>query len=105
MNKNRIIGIFAKIELKMKSRIISHGGITIDMETIKCLKLSSGTKKDNILVVEHKKRIEFVKNPKTNDYEKVEFNDVSEIEFLNYNMADTYKSEWEDIWNEYLSDE
>jgi hypothetical protein len=91
----------------MKKRIISHAGLTIDMKTIKCFKVPSNidSGKTNFLIVEHKKRIEYIKNPETDEYEKIEFNDVSEVEFPNYEMADAHKNEWEDIWENYLNEE
>lgn len=90
----------------MKKRIISHAGLTIDMETIKCIKVptNTDTEKTNFLIIEHKKRIEFIKNPTTNEYEKIEFNDTSEMEFPNFEIANSYKNEWKEIWESYLDE-
>jgi len=91
----------------MKKRIISHAGLTVDMETIKCFKVPTNTDtgKTNFLILEHKKRIEYVKNPATNEYEKIKFNDTSEIEYPSFDMANAYKDEWEEIWENYLNEE
>ena len=84
----------------MKKRIISHGGLGLDIETVKCFKISDDEPK--VLIVEHKKRVEYIKNPNTGKYEKIELNDISKYEFANYDMASTYKAEWEEIWEKYL---
>ncbi len=88
------------------NKVVSHAGITLNLATIKCFKLSSfiDLGKTNVLVVEFKTRFDFIMNPKTKEYEKQEYNEQTEIEFSDYETANVYKAEWEEIWNEYLNE-
>jgi len=87
-------------------KVISHAGLTIDLATIKCLKLStfSDLGKTNILVVEFKTRYDYIENPKTGEFEKQEYNEQTEIEFSDYETAKVYRLELDEIWEDYLND-
>ncbi len=88
-------------------RVVSHGGVTLNLASIKCFKLQSNIDlgKTNVLIVEHKKRFGYIQHPETGQYEKQEFNEITEIEYPNYETASTYLSEWEDMWQDYLDDQ
>ena len=84
----------------MKSqRIVTHGGLTINLATIKCFKI-----KENILIVEHKKRVEFIEHPSL-EVQKHEFSESTEMAFNDYETAVVYRDEWENIWQEYIDEQ
>lgn len=89
------------------SRIVTNGGATLNLATIKCFKLQTNIDlgKNNILVVEHKKRFGYIQHPETGKLEKQEYNETTEIEYFDYATAAAYRDEWEDIWQEYLDDQ
>ena len=88
-------------------RVITHGGVTLNLATIKCFKtrnnIDSGKK--NTMYVEHKARIEFVLNPETESFEKIEFNEITEVEYPSYEQTKECVSEWEEIWQDYLDEQ
>ena len=88
-------------------RVVTHGGVTLNLATIKCFKLqtSIGLGKTNVMVVEHKKRYDFIQHPKNGKYKKQEYNEVTEVEYLTYESAEAHRNEWEEIWQEYLDDQ
>lgn len=89
------------------SRVITHGGATLNLASIKCFKLQSNIDlgKTNVLIVEHKRRYGYIQHPETGDFEKQEYNEITEIEYADYKTASVYLNEWEDIWQEYLDDQ
>lgn len=86
-------------------KVINHVGTSIDLSQVKCFKLSyfSDIGKRNTLIVEFKKRIEHVFNPSTNQYEKEELNDTTEIEFPDWETAREYTKELDELWQDYLN--
>ena len=93
--------------MKTLNKIITHGGVTLNMATLKCFKVSSNSDigKTNVMVVEHKTRIEFIQHPKTGEYEKQEFNEKTEVEYPSFELAQAYRKEWEEIWQDYLDEQ
>ena len=89
-----------------KHKVISSAGLAIDLATIKCFKLLSFSDlgKTNVLIVEFKTRYDYIKNPITGEFEKQEYNEQTEIEFLDYETANAYKLEWQEIWENYLNE-
>jgi len=90
------------------SRIITHGGVTVDLEAVKCFKVQTFTKigKSNVLTIEFKtSKVEYVYNPKNEDFELHVFNDKTEIEYPSYDSACAYRDEWAEIWQEYLDEQ
>lgn len=87
-------------------RVITHGGVTIDLETVKCFKVQTYTEvgKSNVLTIEHKSRVDYILNPKTEEFEKQIYNDKTEFEYPNYDSACAYRDEWSEIWQDYLNE-
>ena len=88
------------------SRIITHGGVTLDIETIKCFKVQTFTQvgKSNVLTIEFKSRVEYVYNPNSKEFEKQTFNDKTEVVYSDYDSACAYRDEWSEIWQDYLNE-
>lgn len=87
------------------SRVIVHGGVTIDLEMVKCFKVRTYTEvgKSNVLTIEFKtSNTDYVFNPETKEYELHTFNDKTEIEYPSYDSACEYRDEWAEIWRDYL---
>jgi hypothetical protein len=86
-------------------KLITHGGVTLNLATIKAIKLSTNTSHTDVMVVEHKKRYDYIKNKATGEYEKQEYNETTEVEYPSYDVAEAYRDEWVGIWQEYLNQE
>lgn len=88
-------------------RVVTHGGVTLNLATIKCFKLRTyiDLGKTNVMFVEHKKRFDYIQHPKTGEYEKQEYNEVTEVEYPNYETAEAHRNEWEVIWQDYLDEQ
>ena len=88
-------------------RVVTHGGVTLNLATIKCFKLQTyiDLGKNNVMFVEHKKRFDYIQHPKTGEYEKQEYNEVTEVEYPNYESAEAHRNEWEEIWQDYLDEQ
>lgn len=88
-------------------RLVTHAGLTLNLSQIKCFKLNSFTNvgKSNTLVVEFKTRYDFIQHPETNEFEKQEYNEKTELEFPDYDTAKAYSEEWIEIWQEYLDEQ
>ena len=88
-------------------RVVTHGGVTLNLATIKCFKLQTSINlgKTNVMVVEHKKRYDYIQLPQTGEYEKQEYNEITEVEYPSYDSAEAHRNEWEEIWQDYLDDQ
>jgi len=89
-------------------RIITHGGVTVDLETVKCFKVQTYTEigKSNVLTIEFKtSNVKYIFNPETEKFELHSFNDKTEIEYSSYDTACAYRDEWADIWQEFVTDQ
>jgi len=88
-------------------RVITHAGLTLNLSQIKCFKLNQfhNIGKQNTLVVEFKKRYDYIQNPDTREFEKQEYNEQTDLEFPNYETAKAYTDEWIEIWQEYLDEQ
>ncbi|NCP83918.1 MAG: hypothetical protein COW66_08340 [Flavobacteriaceae bacterium CG18_big_fil_WC_8_21_14_2_50_34_36] len=88
-------------------RVITHGGVTLNLSTIKCFKLQTHRDlgKTNVMVVEHKKRYDYIQHPQTHEYEKQEYNETTEVEYSSYDSAEAHRNEWEEIWQDYLDEQ
>lgn len=87
-------------------RVITHGGVTIDLETVKCFKVQTYTEvgKSNVLTIEFKtSNLDYVFNPETELFEMHTFNDKTEIDYSSYDSACAYRDEWAEIWQDYLT--
>ena len=87
------------------SRVVTHGGLTLNLSTIKCFKLTTHAGEANSLIVEHKQRFGYIQHPKTGEFEKQEYQDVTSMGYSDYETASAYRDEWEDIWQSYLDDQ
>lgn len=88
----------------MKPKLISHAGLTINLADLKSIRLSIFDDK-HTMTVEFKTRYDYILHPKTQEYEKQEYNEKTEVEFPDYETAIAYKGELEQIWQEYLQEE
>jgi hypothetical protein len=90
----------------LKAKVINHAGVSVDLSQVKCFKLSpfSSIGKTNILVIEFKKRLEYIYNPFTETHEQQEINDFTEVEFPDWETARQYTQELEEIWQDYLDE-
>jgi len=88
-------------------RLVTHAGLTINLSQVKCFRLNSFTDigKKNTLVVEFKTRYDYIQYPETNEFEKQEYNEQTEIEFPDYDTAKAYSDGWIEIWQEYLDEQ
>lgn len=88
-------------------RVVSHGGVTLNLATIKSFKLQTNIDlgKTNVLIIEHKTRFDYIQNPKTDEFEKQEYNEKTEVEYSSYSSAEAHRNEWEEIWQEYLDEQ
>lgn len=88
-------------------RVITHAGLTLNLKQVKCFKLNKFTNigKQNTLVVEFKKRYDYIEHPETGEFEKQEYNEQTELEFPNYETAKAHADEWIEIWQEYLDEQ
>ena len=88
-------------------KIVTHAGLMLDLAQVKCFKLSPFIIDSNDirqLIVELKTRSEFVFHPGTQQWEKEHFAEQIEYEFPDYNTAQAYMQEWEEIWQDYLNE-
>jgi hypothetical protein len=88
-------------------RVVTHGGVTLNLSTIKCFKLQTHRDlgKTNVMVVEHKKRYGYIQHPQTHEYEKQEYDEITEVEYSSYESAEANRNEWEEIWQDYLDEQ
>lgn len=88
-------------------RVVTHGGVTLNLATIKCFKLQANFDlgKTNVMIVEHKNRFDYIQHPHTGEYEKQEYKEITEVEYVSYESAEAHRNEWEEIWQEYLDDQ
>ena len=61
--------------------------------------------KKNTLTVEFKTRQDYNQHPETGEWEKQEYNEITELTFPDYETATAYTNEWIEIWQEYLNDQ
>lgn len=87
------------------SRVVTHGSLTLDLATIKCFKLIAHFDGASSIIVEHKQRFGYIQHPKTGEFEKQEYQDITSMDYSDYETASAYRDEWEDIWQSYLKDQ
>lgn len=85
-------------------RIKSISNLSIDFDRIRVIKLDNyNQEKSNILTIEYNARIEYTKNPFTQEIVKTEIVDVITKEFADFETARLYQKEIEIEWQEYLN--
>ncbi len=85
-------------------RIINIGNNSIDFERIRAIKQNSNSQlgKTNVIIVEYNSRIEYSKNPFTEEIEKNEIVDKIEIEYTDFETAQINQVAIQENWNDYL---
>ena len=85
-------------------RIINIGNHSIDFERIRAIKHNSyrDLGPTNIIIIEYNARIEYSKNPFTQEIEKTEIIDKIEIEFNDFETAQLNHISITQDWNNYL---
>ena len=85
-------------------RIINIGNHSIDFERIRAIKHNSyrDLGPTNIIIIEYNARIEYSKNPFTQEIEKTEIIDKIEIEFNDFEIAKLNHISITQDWNNYL---
>lgn len=85
-------------------RVVNVGNNSIDFERIRVIKQNSNLDlgKTNFLIIEYNSRIEYSKNPFTEEVEKNEIIDKIEIEYSDFETAQYNLNSIQEIWNEYL---
>ena len=85
-------------------RIINIGNHSIDFERIRAIKHNSyrDLGPTNIIIIEYNARIEYSKNPFTQEIEKNEIIDKIEIEFNDFEIAQLNHISITQDWNNYL---
>ena len=77
------------------------GDVAIDLSTVKSMRREDSSGCRYSIIMELKKRIEYVWNPQTQTWEKEILNDIIQIDYNNYTTADNYFLEWVEYWREY----
>lgn len=86
-------------------RIITRGGLTLDLGLVKCFKLNSHSDigKTNVLVVEYKTtHVDYIFNPKTEEFELHKYNEIIEMEYPSHDIASANRQDWIDVWQDYI---
>ena len=85
-------------------RIINIGNNSINFERLRAIKHNSHSDlgPTNVLIFEYNARIEYSKNPSTNNVEKTEIVDKIEIEFYDFETAQINHLSIQEYWNDYL---
>ena len=88
-------------------RVTTHEGLTLNLSTIKCFKIDSfyDYSDRNTFLVVFKTRYDYIQHPETGEYEKQEYNETTSVEFPSFDAVQTYRNEWEAIWQDYLDDQ
>jgi hypothetical protein len=87
-------------------RVITISSLTIDLDRVRAINMNNFTNlgKTNILTVEYNSRVEYSKNPFTNEIEKDVIVETISKEFPDYETANLYHIEMIDCWKEYLAE-
>ena len=84
--------------------LFRHGGLTVDLSKVKSLHVDPYIPrgKSNILKIEYLTRVDFIFNPETKEYERIEIRDFIEHPYADYETAIAYRDEWQEYWQKYL---
>lgn len=88
-------------------RVATHAGLSLNLSQIKCFRLNNFNDigKNNTLTVEFKTRYGYIQHPETGEWEKQEYNEITELTFPDYETVTAYTNEWIEIWQEYLDEQ
>lgn len=69
-------------------RVVTHGGVTLNLATIKCFKLQTNFDlgKTNVMIVEHKNRFDYIQHPYTGEYEKKNIKKLQKLNMFLMNL-------------------
>jgi hypothetical protein len=87
-------------------RIITISSLTIDLDRVRAINVNnfSNLGKTNILTIEYNSKVEYSKNPFTNEIEKNILVDTISKEFPDFETAQLYQIELIDCWKDYLAE-
>ena len=90
-----------------KPKVVTDGLISLNLADVKCFKIKSirEPERKSFLIVEFKTRYGYILNPESGKSEKQEYNDKTELEFDEYEMATAYKRDWDSAWQDYLEEQ
>ena len=90
-----------KYELAYDEKVVFN---IAELKSIKVLSDNAENINDRhyFLTFELKTRVEYILNPNTKQYEKEYFNDIIQVEFNDYEMAQAYRRDWIAMWDEFL---
>lgn len=84
-------------------RIKSISNLSIDLDRIRAIRIDNyNVEMSIILTIEYNARIEYSKNPFTQEIEKTEIIDVISTEFPDFETAQVYQKEIELVWQKHL---
>jgi hypothetical protein len=87
-------------------RIVTVSSLTIDLDRVRAININSFSDfgKSNILTIEYNSRVEYSKNPFTNEIEKNILVDTISKEFPDFGVAQAYQFELIECWQDYLTE-
>ena len=79
-------------------RVITISSLTVDLDRIRAIKVNnfSNIGNSNVLTIEYNSRIEYTKNPFTNEIEKNVIVETITKEYPDFETAQLYQTEFED---------
>lgn len=87
-------------------RIITISSLTIDLDRVRAININNFNNlgKTNLLTIEYKSKVEYSRNPFTNEIEKNILVDTISKEFPDFETAQLYQTELIDCWKDYLAE-
>ena len=87
-------------------RIVTISSLTIDLDRIKSISINNFNNlgKTNIMTIEYNSKVEYSRNPFTNEIEKNILVDTISKEFPDYQTAQLYQMEFNECWRDYLAE-
>lgn len=90
-----------------KNYLVTHGGITLDLAKVKAFHINTWNPRErsHILRIEFHSRYDYIFNPGKQEYEKVLINDFTDHPYADYETAEAYRNEWQEIWEDALNED
>ena len=87
-------------------RIITISSLSIDLDRVRAININNFNNlgKTNLLTIEYNSKVEYSKNPFTNEIEKNTLVDTISKEFPDFETAQLYQTELIDCWKDYLAE-
>ena len=87
------------------NRIVTVSSLCIDLDRVRAININSDSDgRSKILTIEYNSRVEYSKNPFTNEIEKNILVDSISKEFSDFGVAQTYQFELIECWQDYLAE-